>query len=231
MTRTTWSITGRTVLAALLVAVAVPASAAQEYTVRMNGANGPLTVYVSPKAVRRAEPGFSVDTIYRLAEGKVIYLDHKNKTYSEATLAELREHTAKAAGEMSPQQKAMLSKMAGGAAAALTKTGPGETIAGFATERYTAKTPMVETEILAAPALSVPAGYYEMARASAGTMGAAFQGNDAMKTVNGMILKRTGTMTMNKVTTTELATAVDTAPIPASTFEPPAGYKKVPKNY
>lgn len=101
----------------------------------------------------------------------------------------------------------------------------------FPTERYVAKTPAVQTEIAAAPGLSVPAGYYDMARASGGAFGAAVQSGDAMKVVSGMILKRVGTMAMNGVTTTEAATSVSTAPIPPSTFQPPAGYRKVPKEF
>jgi hypothetical protein len=112
-----------------------------------------------------------------------------------------------------------------------TKVGPGATIAGYATEKYVLKTPAMETEISAAAALSLPSGYYEMSRASAGVFGRAPQSSEALKTINEFILKRVGTMTMNNVTTTEVATPVDTAPIPSSTFEPPAGYKRVPKEF
>jgi hypothetical protein len=132
---------------------------------------------------------------------------------------------------MSPQQKTMMSRMGVGATASFTKVGPGETIAGLVTEKYVMKTPAMETEVLAAPTLSVPEGYYEMTRASAGAFGATAQPGEALKAIKGMILKRVGTMTMNKMTTTEVATAVDTHPIPAATFGPPAGYKKVPKEY
>lgn len=214
-----------------IIAVASVSTASQEYTVRMNGANGPLTLYVSPKAVRRIEPAFNVDMIYRLSDGKILYVDNQKKTYSEVTLEEARQHGAKATSEMSPQQKAMMSKLGVNAPASFTKVGPGDTIAGFATEKYTMKTPQMETEVLAAPALSVPDGYYEMTRASAGVFGAASQRGEALKSIKGMILKRVGTMTMNKMTTTEVATAVDTAPIAPAIFGPPAGYKKVPKEW
>jgi hypothetical protein len=203
-----------------IAATALAAAAVDEYTVQMKGANGPVTLYVSRGAVRRVEPGFKVDVIYRLSEGRIIYVDDEQKTYSEVTLAEARQRGAQGAAEMSPQQRAMMAKMGAGAAPTFAKLGPGETIAGYPTERYAAKTPAIETEIEAAPGLSVPPGYYDMTRASAGAIGASMQSADAMKTVHGMILKRVGTMPMN---------AVSTAPIPPSTFEPPAGYKKVPK--
>jgi hypothetical protein len=219
----------RAFLTLAIVAVASAATAAEEYTLKMNGANGPLTLYVSPKAVRRTEPGFNVDVIYRLADGKIVYIDNQKKTYSEVSLEEARQHGAKAAADMSPQQKAMMSRMGAGATATFAKVGPGETIAGVATEKYVMKSPAMETEVLAAPTLSVPEGYYEMTRASAGAFGAAAQPGEALKAIQGMILKRVGTMTMNKMTTTEVATAVDTHPIPPATFNPPAGYKKVPK--
>jgi hypothetical protein len=57
----------------------------------------------------------------------------------------------------------------------------------------------MQTEIAAAPGLSVPPGYCDMARASAGAIGASMQSGDVLKTVNGN----------------------------DPTFEPPAGYKKV----
>jgi hypothetical protein len=221
----------RALLATAVVAIASAATAAQEYTVKMNGANGPLTIFVSPKAVRRTEPGFHVDVIYRLSEGKIVYIDNEKKTYSEVSLDEARQHGAKATAEMSPQQKAMMSRMGVGAAASVTRVGPGEPIAGFATEKYVMKTPAVETEILAAPALSVPDGYYDMTRASAGALGAASQSGEALKAIHGMILKRVGTVAMNKMTTSEVATSVDTAAIPPATFGPPAGYRKVPKEW
>lgn len=215
-------------IAAIVVASA--ATAAQEYTVHMNGANGTTTIYVSPNAVRRTEPGFKVDVIYRLSEGKIIYIDHQKKTYSEVTLAEARQRSTQATAGMSPQTKAMMSRM-GNATPSFTKVGAGETIAGYATEKYLIKSAAAETEILAAPALSVPVGYYEATRVSAGAttpLGGANQSSEAMKNINGMILKRVGTMTMNRMTVTEVATSVDKAPIPSSTFEPPAGYKSVP---
>jgi hypothetical protein len=97
--------------------------------------------HVSPKAVRRTEPEFHVDVIYRLAEAKILYIDNDQRTYSEVTLEEARQHGAKAAAEMSPQQKAMMTKMGVNAPASVTKVGPGDTIAGFATEKYAMKTP------------------------------------------------------------------------------------------
>lgn len=229
MRRTLWNAMRLAAATAAIVVVASTTTAAQEYTVRMQGANGPTTIYVSRNAVRRTEPGFSVDVIYRLSEGKIIYIDHQKKTYSEVSLAEARQHGAKAAADMTPQQKAMMSRMGMNAAPTFTKVGPGETIAGYATEKYVMKTPAMEAEISAAPALSLPSGYYEATRASAGAFGAATQSGAAMTSINGMILKRVGRMAMNGTTTTEVATSVDKTPIPPSTFEAPAGYKKVPK--
>jgi hypothetical protein len=221
----------RGAVAVAILTAALAASAADEYTVQMKGANGPVTIYVSRSAVRRVEPGFKVDVIYRLSEGRIIYLDDEKKTYSEVTLAEARQQGTQAAAGMSPQQKAMMEKMGVNAAPTFAKLGPGETIAGHPTEKYAAKTPAMQTEIEAAPDLAVPPGYYDMARASAGALGSAMQSGEALKAVNGMILKRVGTMAMNGVTVTEVASSVSTAPIARSTFEPPPAYKKVPKEY
>ena len=56
-----------------------------------------------------------------------------------------------------------------------------------------------------------------------------FQSNEAMKSVSGMILKRVGTMTMNKVTTTEVATAMDTSPILTFHIRPTSGLQEGPE--
>jgi hypothetical protein len=60
---------------------------------------------------------------------------------------------------------AALKKMMGGSSAPLTVTrqGPGETIAGYATDKYLV-TGLVDMEIWAAPDLKVPTAYYDAMR-------------------------------------------------------------------
>jgi len=109
-------------------------------------------------------------------------------------------------------------------------------IAGYSTERYSIKTPMIQTESWVTPDLELPPGYYDMVTASVasqvGGMGQLFK---AMKTneIKGYLLKSVGTSSMpmmNGVTHTNVATSVEKKQIPLSTFEPPAGYRKVSAN-
>jgi hypothetical protein len=227
---TPWT-AGRLAAATVALAIVSSSALAQDFTVRMKSEDDTIsTTYVSRNAIRKTEPGFKVDVIYRLAEGKIIYVDHEKKTYSEVTLAEARQKNAKATAAMSPQQKEMMRRMGLDAAPAATKLGAGETIAGYATEKYVIKTPMMEMEISAAPALIVPPAYYDVFTSGAGgatVFGGLAQFSEAIKKINGMILKQITTTTMNKMTLTKVATSVDKSPIPSSTFEPPAGYKNM----
>src|SRR5439155_11193133 len=94
-------------IAAAVVGLIVAASAtaaAQDYTVQTKTDGGTAMTYVSRNAIRKTEPGSRVDVIYRLAEGKIIYIDHTKKAYAEVALEEARQSNVKMAAGMSPQQ-------------------------------------------------------------------------------------------------------------------------------
>lgn len=222
-------------IATLAVVAAAAPAAAQDYTVHMKSGDATTTMYVSRDAMRMTDGQFGTDLIYRLAEDKIIDVHHKDKTYQVATLAEIRQANQKVEARMEAKQKEAMHKMGLDAAPAITKLGPGETIAGYATERYSSKTPIMEVEVWAAPALKVPQAYYDVFRSGAGQagpFGSLAQFSDAGRTVNGMILKRVVKMQMlNGTPLVKVATSVDTGPIPASTFEPPAGYTMVRREH
>lgn len=221
---------------AVIFFASVPILSAQDFTVRMKDQDGKTAIhYVSRNAVRNvASNPVETDVIYRLDRGTIIRLNHQEKTYTEITLAEARQQGEKNAGTTNAQQ-AMMRRlgMTGGGATSVTKIGPGETIAGNATEKYATKTAISQGEVWVAPALEAPAAYYEMstsyAAAQMGSMGQIVK-ELREKQVKGFILKMTGTgnMPMMKgINFTQVATSVETSPIPASTFEPPAGYRRV----
>jgi hypothetical protein len=149
-------------------------------------------------------------------------------------LAQARQQGEKNAGATSAKQ-AMMRRlgMAGNGDTTITKIGPGETIAGCVTEKYSTKTPISQGEVWVAPALQAPASYYEMATSyAAAQMGSMGQVVKELreKQVEGFILKMVGTgnMPMMKgISFTQVATSVEKSPIPPSTFEPPAGYRKL----
>lgn len=222
---------------AVILLASVRILSAQDFTVRMTDQDGKTAIhYVSRNAVRNvASNPIETDVIYRLDRGTIIRLNHQEKTYTEITLAEARQQGEKNAGTTNAQQ-AMMRRlgMTGGGATSVTKIGPGETIAGYTTEKYAAKTPMSQGELWVAPTLDAPAAYYEMwssyAAAQMGSMGQIVK-ELREKQVKGFILKMSGTgnMPMMKgVSFTQVATSVEKAPIPPSTFDPPAGYRKVP---
>src|SRR5215469_3568149 len=98
----------RLVLFAAAMVVLVSSAAAQNFTVHMKNDDGSegTTYYVSPTAVRTVMPGIS-DSIDRLDRGTIIRLDHKAKTYSELTVAQVRDEIASTFGKQDPETQAM----------------------------------------------------------------------------------------------------------------------------
>jgi hypothetical protein len=151
------------------------------------------------------------------------------------TFQELQAMLDKAGAAMQnlpPEAIAMMKRMGGPATAeiAVTKTGAGEPIAGYATDKYLVTGPM-SMEIWAAPDLKVPPQYYDAMKARMPPnpvldMGKVFE---EMKKINGYPLKQVTTMKMGAMSTTStmVVTAVDKTPIAKATFDVPAGYKKV----
>jgi len=220
-------------LAAILVA-SVQILPAQDFTVRTKDQDGKTAIhYVSRNAVRDvASNPVEFDIIYRLDTGKIIRLNHHAKTYAEITPAEARQQTEKKAG-MSAQQAMMRRSGNNSWTVSVTKIGAGGTIAGYATEKYATKTPITEGEVWVAPALEAPPAYYDISNsytaAQTGSMGQIGKELQARQ-VKGFPLKMVGTATMpmmKGMSFTQVAISVEKAPIPPSTFDPPAGYRKV----
>ncbi len=177
------------------------------------------------------------DTIVRFDAEKIILIDNKQKTYSEMTFKQLQEMVSQASavlGQLSGEQAAAMKKMMGGqmsAPVSLAKQGPGETIAGYATEKYLLQGPM-EMEIHSASALKIPSAYYDIMkiRMPANPLFDMGKMIEEMKKINGIPLKTVTIMRMmgQEMKTTKVVTSVDKGSIPASIFEVPAGYKSVP---
>lgn len=238
MNRKSISKTIQFVMAAAVVLISTHFASAQDFTVQMMDEQGKVvaTRYISQHAARNVStyPTDS-DIIYRMDTGKIISVNNKQKTYGEITAAELRERMEKKESVLSPQQKELMQRfgMAGGSAT-LTKIGPGETIAGYATEKYAVKGPTLQGEIWVAPGLEAPAGYYDMVTSFAvsqvGGVGTIYR-QLREKQVKGYLLKMTGTASASPMTKgvsfTQQAKSVEKRPIAASIFEPPAGYQRV----
>ncbi len=230
---------GGLALAALLVPALV---SAQDLTVvsttTANGKQVQKTDYISPTATRTGM-GDGGEIILRLDQRKMYLLRPAQKTYSAMTFDELQAMAAKATAaieNLPPEAAAQMKKMMGGMGVGevkVTHVGPGEPVAGYSTEKYhVVLGTMMEGDIWAAPALGLPALFYDAMKAATPAnpildMKKLF---DEYKKIKGMPLKTvTNTKMMGQsMTSTTLATSVAKSPIPASTFEVPAGFKLVP---
>jgi hypothetical protein len=202
-----------------------------------NGKTTTSTTYFSGNATKRSSAD-GQDSIVRFDQEKIVTVDHKKKTYSEITFKQLQEILNKVTSGMpqDPEAMAAIKKMMGGNSAPLTvsKQGPGETIAGYATEKYLVTGP-IEMEIWAAPELKLPAAYYDAIKMRLPANPVLDMGKmyDAFKQINGMAMKsvmKMKVMSMSITTTTEV-TSVQKGAIPPATFEVPVGYKLVQEKF
>jgi hypothetical protein len=196
------------------------------------GGSATGTEYFSKNAMRTNSSDGN-DTIIRFDEEKFITIDNKKKTYSEMTFKQLQEMLDKASAAMGKMENMeALRKMMGTASASITvtKAGPGETIAGYPTEKYILKGPM-EMEIWAAPSLKIPSAYYDALkfRMPSNPMFDMSKLYDEMKKIEGIPLKTVTTMKMMnmEMKTTKVVTSIEKGSLPGATFEVPAGYKLV----
>jgi len=197
------------------------------------GGTQTTTDYFSKNAMKTASSDGS-DTIIRFDAEKIINIDNKNKTYSETTFKQLQESLNKLGAEMNSEQMQQMRKMMGqmNAAFSLTKQGPGENIAGYATEKYLISGP-IEMEVWACPSLKMPTSYYDVMKAKmpANPMFDMKKLYDEMKSIDGIPLKTVMTIKMMnmEMKTTKVVNSVEKGVISASEFEVPAGYKLVQK--
>lgn len=215
-------------IALSVVLIATVRIVAQDFTIHMKMGDGSegATYYVSSKAIRRTNPGIN-DVIDRIDRGTIIYLDHRNKTYKEGSVAQAREVLAKHSEDLDPQKMAMLHKIGLDSPPEVTKIGPGENIAGYPTEKYSIKTGMAEGELWITQSLQFPAAYYQDFNLLAGVH-TPFGDMGKIAQVHGVILKRSMRMTLaSGRVITEAAVSIDKGTIPASMFEPPAEYQNV----
>jgi len=193
------------------------------------------TDYFSKNAMKTGQSD-GTDTIIKFDVEKIITIDNRKKTYTEMTFKQLQELLDKAGIAFSEgankEQMEAIKKMMGQMAASFSvaKVGPGENIAGYATEKYLVKGP-IEMEIHAAATLKIPPAYYDVMKLQipANPILDTKRLFDEMKKITGIPLKTVTTIKMMNMEsrTTKIATSIEKTKIPASVFEVPAGYKLV----
>jgi hypothetical protein len=210
-------------------------------TTTSNGRTSTATHYFSGNASKSVSADGN-ESIIRFDQQKLITIDNKQKTYTEMTFQQMQEmadQLGKSMGGISdnPEAAAAIKKMMGGGNSGpltVTKQGPGEPVAGYATEKYLVTGPM-DMQIWAAPDLKVPATYYDAVkiRIPANPMFDVGKMYDAFKQISGWPVKYVMTINMmsRSMTTTTEVTSIQKGAIPASTFEIPAGYKKVESKF
>lgn len=240
--------------------VFVSAAAAEDLTItyKVTGrgdATSTATQYYSASKIRMSDG--QQDTILDLAAGKIINVDHKQKQYSEMTLAEIEAMLKDASAQMEqasaqmqeamknvpPAMRDKMKGMMGGgvmggvvASMEVTKGGT-RSVAGYSCQEYTitmgesVKTETCNTTALKPPfdptqfqkmwSFSNPA--FMKAAKDAAKMAEKFQ------QIQGLPLAEKSSVNVmgRSMTTIKEATEVKKGAIPASAFDPPAGYKKV----
>ena len=191
------------------------------------------TTYYSKDGMRQNYAA-GTDVIVQFGDQKMILLDHQKKTYSEMTFGQIREMTGRATSELSQQDQVpdatrqMMGQNVG--EVTFTDEGPGEEIAGFATQKYRIQMPSLELRLWSAKELPVPSHYYDALRlgAQANPMFDMGKIYDAFKTMEGLAVKTVTSMEImgTRITTTTTVTSVERGPLPSSTFDVPADYTR-----
>ncbi len=228
-----------TALAVAYLLLALPA-AAEDLTVTSTvtpskGSPTTSTQYISESKIRTSDG--RLDTIMDITSGGMIHIDHKKKKYYETSLEEMR--SAFAEVNQMLEDNPMMARMLGQATEVQVEklTGTRE-VAGYTCHHYRLTIGQnFEFELWAAPDLELPYQYYDARKfvhAAAGPIASRFDKMyEEMKKLDGFPLMTkmdTRMMGMNLGAVTE-ATEVRKGPIPASAFEPPAGYKKKKSPY
>ncbi len=177
------------------------------------------------------------DSIIDFPTGKMTFIDHKAKTYWETTLEEMAAYMDRLYQDV--KGNPMLEKMFGGSDEVTVERGKeSRKIAGYDCDEYTLSMGRsFEFEVCAAKGLQPPPQYYEgrkLSYASMGPMGQRFSKMfDEMKKIKGYPIAWTWTPTWEwrRSRRQSEATEVKKGPIPASTFDLPAGYAKKPSPF
>lgn len=220
-----------------LVAVAALAArslAAEDLTIvsKVTFANreGTATHYITSERSRTSSA--DNDSIVSFADGKVTFIDHREKQYWEATVEEMEEYWDRMARKLRTSGAGDMFDLRG--KPKLEKLKGQKKIAGYDCDHYSLEIgDALEVDFWAAPGLQPPARYYDARRMQAvimGPMGALFQRMyEELKNVKGYPLSTAVIIRtpFSRMESDEDATEVKKGPIPASTFDIPAKYKKV----
>jgi len=196
---------------------------------------GTSTQYMTSTKSRSTDG--QTDSIVEFATGRFLFIDHNTKEYWESSTQEMAAYFDRA--EQGMKGNPMFESMFGGPDDIVVEKGKrSRKIAGYECDEYTMKMgSSLEFDLCAARGLDVPARYFEGRKASFAAMGPMGKRYakmfEEMKKIKGYPLSVAIDLDMGtmKQHTVSEATEVRKGPIPASTFEIPAGYKKKPSPF
>lgn len=228
----------RLVLALSIAAAALPLFG-QDLTVvsktTVGDRAGTSTQYMTSTKSRSTDG--QTDSIVEFSTGRFVFIDHNTKEYWESSTQEMAAYFDKA--EQSMKGNPMFESMFGGPDDVVIEKGKGSRkIIGYDCDEYTMKMgSALVFELCAAKGLEAPARYFEGRKASFAAMGPMGKRYakmfDEMKKIKGYPLSVAIDLDMGamKQHTLSEATEIKKSPIPASTFEIPAGYRKKPSPF
>ena len=215
------------------------------YKVTRGGAPLTTTQYYSASKIRTSDG--ERDTILDLAGGKILTIDVKKKEYSEISLQEIETMMTQATAQMEeamknvpPAMREQMQKMMGGAGAGAAMAditvakGGTRTVAGYPCQEYAiAMGQNFKNDTCNTTSVQIPFDPAQFRKLTAFSNPALARNagkiSEQLQKVEGLPLSETMTVSMmgRGMTTTKEATEVKKGAIPASVFEPPAGFKKV----
>ncbi len=190
-----------------------------------------ISAYFSEKACKHVIQG-GAEIIHYLDRGRIVIVDHEQKTYSEITPERLEAMLAQGAAEFGDtEDNQALRRQRAAKTITVARRGAAETIAGQPTEKYLLKGP-VQLEVWVAPGLQAPNGYRDSLRLTM-PRNPWIDMNlfcEELLKIPGVALKKVWTLKVKDktVTTTSVVTSLEKRPLPASFFEVPADYREEP---
>jgi len=171
-------------------------------------------------------------SIVHLPDGRLTFLDDRRQEYWEVTPEELEDYWDRVARQLRTSRGGDMWDLR--AEPKLEKLSGKQKIAGYDCEHWSLEIgDALELDFWAAPALTPPSRYFDGRRILAvttGPMGVLFdKAFEELKKVKGYPLSMATIIRtpMSRMEVDEEATEVKKGAIPASTFQVPAGYKKV----
>lgn len=224
----------RTASIVLVAAAATAAGWADDLTIRSNvtvrGNTSTATSFLTEKRIRTSDG--QTDTIIDFAGERFITIDHKKKTWSETTFADIRQSMAEAEKVLADLPP-MVTKMFGDITdAKVEKLGGSREVAGHTCHEYRVSLgEKINYRLCAAPDIEPPISYYEARKMGNLMMGPMANRlskvYDAMAKIDGYPIAMDMSMQLMgmNVDMDQEAVEVKTG-VPGDAFDVPAGYKE-----